>query len=156
MSDASSLLAALHLERSDDVAIAVSERLPLKAAAEQAEAITARLREAAVPVAQRTWIIATRGNDEAAASCAAAISESIDGARLIIHDSREPDDLTFQRRIPGQRRGGIYLNAAWQSASVRIACGEPRRVLFGLCAWFNAPGQLEAEDLDADLLLGGV
>ena len=84
---------------------------------------------------------------------ASAISDHIGGARLVVHDSREPDGLIFQRRIPGQRRGGIYLNAAWQSASVRIACGEPRRVLFGLCGWFNRPARLRQEDLNADLVL---
>lgn len=143
----------LSIERGDDVAIAVSDRLSAGVAARLAREITERLREAGVPRGQRTWIVATRNDDEAAASTASAISDHVDGARLIIHDSREPDGLTFQRRIPGQRRGGIYLNAAWQSASVRIACGEPRRVLFGLCAWFNRPTQTRPDDLGADVLL---
>ncbi len=152
MSDA---LRELSVDHRDDVAIAVSDRLNLDEARKLAELITARLSESAIPRSQRVWIVGTRGDDTAAASTVAAISELIDGARLIIHDAREPDDLTFQRRIPGQRRGGIYLNHAWQSASVRIACGEPRRVLFGLCAWFNPPAQLESEDLNADLVLRG-
>ncbi len=149
----SEALRDLSLDRSDDIAIAVSDRLPGDAAARLAQAITARLQEAAVPRDQRIWIIATRNDDEAAASLVAAVSDHIDGARLIIHDSRETDDLTFQRRIPGQRRGGIYLSHAWQSASVRIACGEPRRVLFGLSAWFNGPRQLDESDLNATVCL---
>ncbi|MCY3921412.1 MAG: hypothetical protein OXG27_03340 [Chloroflexi bacterium] len=146
-------LRTLSIEHRDDVAIAVSDRLSADVAARLARKITERLSAAAVPRSQRTWIIATRGDDEAAASTASAISDHIDGARLVVHDSREPDGLTFQRRIPGQRRGGIYLNHAWQSASVRIACGEPRRVLFGLCGWFNRPARLRQEDLNADLVL---
>ena len=146
-------LRTLSIEHRDEVAIAVSDRLSADVAARLAREITERLSEAGVPRGQRTWIVATRNDDEAAASTASAISDHIDGARLMIHDSREPDGLTFQRRIPGQRRGGIYLNAAWQSASVRIACGEPRRVLFGLCAWFNRPTQTRPEDLGADVVL---
>ena len=146
-------LQALPLSRDDAIAIAVSDRLSRERAASLAELITNRLHEAAVARHQRTWIIATRGDDQAAARVAAAISDRIDGARMIIHDSREPDGLTFQRRIPGQRRGGIYINHAWQSASVRIACGEPRRVLFGLSAWFNTAARLKPEDLQADLAL---
>ena len=149
------VLRDLSVDHHDEVAIAVSDRLDADEAATLARTITARLGESAVPRNQRVWIVATRGDDKSAASTVAAISELIDGSRLIIHDAREPDGLTFQRRIPGQRRGGIYLNHAWQSASVRIACGEPRRVLFGLCAWFNPPAQLESEDLNADLILGG-
>lgn len=150
----SSQLRTLSTGRGDDVAIAVSDRVSGDVAARVAREITAWLSAAGVPRSQRIWIVATRSDDEAAASTVAAISDHVDGARLIIHDSREPDGLTFQRRIPGQRRGGIYLNAAWQSASVRIACGEPRRVLFGLSAWFNPPARLRLEDLNADLLLG--
>jgi hypothetical protein len=150
----SELLLDLSVGRGDDVAVALSDRLPSDSATLLARVITARLHEAAVPRNQRTWIIATRQDDEAAAVLVAAISDQIDGARLIIHDAHEPDDLTFQRRIPRQPRGGIYLNHAWQSASVRIACGEPRRVLFGLCAWFNPAAQLRAVDLNADLVLG--
>ena len=149
----SDALQDLSVERGDDIAIAMSDRLAGDAATRLAQAITARLQEAAVPRDQRTWIIATRNDDEAAAALVAAVSDHIDGARLIIHDAREPDGLIFQRRIPGQRRGGIYLNHAWQSASVRIACGEPRRVLFGLSAWFNGPRQLDEPDLNATVCL---
>lgn len=148
-------LQALEIGPDELVAIAVSDRLAPDIAAELAEQISQRLRHAALPRDRRTWIIATRDDDEAAAATASAITGRLDGARLIIHDAREPDDLTFQRRIPGQRRGGIYLNHAWQSASVRIACGEPKRVLFGLSAWFNAPARLQADDLDADVVLSG-
>ncbi len=148
-------LQALGVGPDDLVAIAVSDRLAADIAGELAEQISERLRAAAVPRDRRTWIIATRGDDEAAAAAAAAISDRLDGARLIVHDAREPDDLTFQRRQPGQRRGGIYLNHAWQSAGVRIACGEPKRVLVGLSAWFNAPARLQADDLDADVVLSG-
>ena len=150
----SGTLRDLSVERRDDVVIAVSDRLSPQVASDLARQISDRLRQAAVPVDQRTWIVATRNDDEAAARVAAAISDLIAGARVIIHDAREPDGLTFQRRIPGQRRGGIYLNHAWQSASVRIACGEPKRVLFGLSAWFNPPTRLGREDLNADLVLG--
>ena len=150
----SDALRDLSVGRRDDVAIAVSDRLAPRVASDLARQLSDRLRQAAVPVGQRTWVVATRTDDEAAARVAAAISDLIDGARMTIHDSREADDLTFQRRIPGQRRGGIYLNHEWQSASVRIACGDPKRVLFGLSAWFNAPARLKQEDLDADLVLG--
>lgn len=143
----------LSVEGRDDVAIAVSDRLSQHVAGDMARQVSDRLRQAAVPADQQTWIVATRNDDEAAAKVAAAISDLIGGTRVIIHDSREPDELTFQRRIPGQRRGGIYLNHAWQSASVRIACGEPRRVLFGLSAWFNPPRQLHPEDLDATIVV---
>ena len=146
-------LRALPLDHQDDVAIALSDRLNPETAATFAQQITDRLTQAAIPVSQRTWIVATRTDDEAAARVAAAISNQIDEARLIIHDPRDPDNLTFQRRIPGQRRGGIYLNHQWQSASVRIACGNPRRLVFGLTAWFNPPTQLQESDLNASLLL---
>ena len=146
-------LRALPLDHQDDVAIALSDRLNPETAATLAQQLTDRLTQAAVPVSQRTWIVATRTDDEAAARVAAAISDQIDDARLIIHDPQDPDNLTFQRRIPGQRRGGIYLNHKWQSASIRIACGPPRRLVFGLTAWFNPPNQLHAEDLRASLLL---
>ena len=146
-------LRALPLDHHDDVAIAISDRLNPETAAMLAQQITDRLTQAAIPVSQRTWIVATRTDDEAAARVAAAISDQIDEARLIIHDPHDPDNLTFQRRIPGQRRGGIYLNHTWQSASVRIACGAPRRLVFGLTAWFNPPNQLQESDLNASLLL---
>lgn len=149
----SKALSNVSVDRRGDVVIAVSDRLSPQVASDLARKISDRLRQAAVPVDQRTWIVATRNDDEAAATVAAAISDLIGGARVIVHDARDPDELTFQRRIPGQRRGGIYLNHAWQAASVRIACGEPRRVLFGLSAWFNPPAGLRREDLNAALVL---
>ena len=153
MTDIEPALSSLPLDHQDDVAIALSDRLNPETAATLAQQITDRLTQAAIPPSQRTWIVATRTDDEAAARVAAAISDQIDEARLIIHDPQDPDNLTFQRRIPNQRRGGIYLNHHWQSASVRIACGPPRRLVFGLTAWFNQPNQLHAEDLGASLLL---
>ncbi len=151
MSDAVSRLQVTHR---DDVAIAVSVQLSPDVAANLAETIEQRLRDAAVPLNQRTWIIASSGDDESAARTIAAISDFAEGARVIVHDARDPDGLIFQRRIPGQPRGGIYLNAAWQSASVRIGCGDPQDLVLGLCAWFTAPGQIFSEDLQADLSIG--
>lgn len=43
--------------------------------------------------------------------------------RVVVHDARDPDSLTFLRRYPGERRGGIYLNSAYLQASVRIVTG---------------------------------
>ena len=151
MSDAVSRLQVTHR---DDVAIAVSVQLSPDVAANLAETIEQRLRDAAVPLNQRTWIIASSGDDESAARTIAAISDFAEGARVTVHDARDPDGLIFQRRIPGQPRGGIYLNAAWQSASVRIGCGDPQDLVLGLCAWFTAPGQIFSEDLQADLSIG--
>ena len=150
MSDAVSRLQVTHR---DDVAIAVSVHLSPDVAANLARAIEQRLRDAAVPLNQRTWIIASSGDDESAARTIAAISDFTEGARVIVHDARDPDGLIFQRRIPGQPRGGIYLNAAWQSASVRIACGDADAVVVGVAAWFNATELVGAKDLMADLVM---
>jgi len=150
VSDALGLLA---VGRGDDVAIAVSDRLAADFAARLSKGISERLTEMGVPVAQRTWIVATMGDDEAAARIAAAVSDVSGGARVIVHDPREPDGLTFERRIPGQRRGGVYLNHAWQSASVRIGCGDGLALADGLSAWFNSAAQLSVDDLHADLLI---
>ena len=155
MSDAEAALAALSITHKDDVAVAISDQLEPGVASELVRRIDARLGQAGVPVLQRTWIIATTGDDEAAARTAAAVSDFSGTARVVVHDPRELDDLTFERRVPGQRRGGIYLNHAWQSASVRIACGDPPVVVDGLSAWFNQIARLSADDLHADLLLGG-
>ena len=150
MSDAVSRLQVTHR---DDVAIVVSVHLSPDVAANLARAIEQRLRDAAVPLNQRTWIIASSGDDESAARTIAAISDFTEGARVIVHDARDLDGLTFQRRIPGQPRGGIYLNAAWQSASVRIACGDADAVVVGVAAWFNATELVGAKDLMADLVM---
>ena len=148
-------LAMLLLDHRDDVAIAVSDRLLPDRAARLSRRVNDRLDQAGVPVSQRTWIVATTGDDEAAARIAAAVSDVSGGARVIVHDSREPDGLTFERRVPGQRRVGIYLNHAWQSASVRIGCGDGLALADGLSAWFNAAAELSADDLRADVLIDG-
>jgi len=43
--------------------------------------------------------------------------------RVVVHDAQDPDSLTFLRRYPDERRGGIYLNSAYMDASVRIVTG---------------------------------
>ncbi|MDE2745414.1 MAG: hypothetical protein OXI41_05445 [Chloroflexota bacterium] len=151
----SDALGRLTVGRGDDVAIAVSDRLTADSAARLSKGISDRLTEMGVPVSQRTWIVATAGDDEAAARIAAAVSDVSGGARVMVHDPREPDGLTFERRNPGQRRGGVYLNHAWQSASVRIGCGDGLALADGLSAWFNSAAQLSADDLHADLLIDG-
>ena len=113
------------MNRDDVVAIAVDPTLTRRQAAVASREAAELLDEAGVPLTQRTWIVASGTDDVRAARVAAAIADAVGSSRLIVHDPTEPDDLTFQRRIPGQRRGGIYLNAAWQSASVRIVCGDP-------------------------------
>ena len=155
MSDVESALDSLVLDHHDDVVVVISDQLAPQIAAGMARRIHDRLSEARVPSSQRTWIIATTGDDEAAAKSAAVVSDLSGSARVVVHDPRELDDLTFERRVPGQRRGGIYLNHAWQSASVRISCGDPLEVVDGLSAWFNPVARLSADDLHADLLLGG-
>lgn len=154
MSDGSAL-DSLSIDQRDEVAIAVSDRVLPERAAHLLKRINDRLDQAGVAVSQRTWIVATTGDDEAAARIAAAVSDVSGGARVMVHDPREADGLTFQRRNPGERRGGVYLNHAWQSASVRIGCGEPLALADGLSAWFNPVTELSAEDLDADLVIGG-
>ena len=154
MSDGSAL-ASLSVDHRDDVAIAVSDRLSPDCAARLSRRINDRLDQVGVPESQRTWIVATAGDDEAAARIAAAISDVSGGAPVMIHDPREPDDLTFQRRNPGQRRGGVYLNHVWQSASVRIGCGDRLALADGLSAWFNLAAELSEDDLDADLVIAG-
>ncbi len=147
-------LNGLSLSRRDDVAIAFAPTVSIGYASAFAQEVAGRLDEVGVPAGQRTWIVASTGDDESAARLTAAISAQASGARLLIHDPREPDDLTFQRRIPGQRRGGIYLNAAWQSASVRVGCGDALDLIDGLSGWFNRRATLREEDLNATLLLG--
>ena len=147
-------LQSMPIGSTDDVVVAVSDALDVVTAAEVSERITERLDAAGVPAEQRMWIVANRGDDEAAARVAAAVSDAIGSARVIVHDPQEPDGLIFQRRIPVQRRGGIYLNATWQSASVRIACGDALELVQGLSAWFNADEQLEAGDLSATVVVG--
>lgn len=154
MTDADELN-VLNLSRRDDVAIGFAPSLSIRHASVWSRQIARHLDDAGVPAAQRVWIVASTGDDESAARLTAAVSAQASGARLLIHDPREPDDLTFQRRIPGQRRGGIYLNAAWQSASVRVGCGDALDLVDGLSGWFNRRALLRADDLNATVLLGG-
>ena len=151
-------LAKLSVGRGDDAAIAFApDDVPPDQAKQLAQEIARHLGESGLPRGQRVcWIIAAEASDDESrtAKLASAIADAVTGSLLIIHDPRDLDALIFQRRIAGQRRGGVYLNAAWQSASVRIACGEPMSVLFGLCAWFNQPARLRPEDLNANIVLG--
>ncbi len=137
---------------SDDVvAIAVDPTLPRRRAAAAARRAAAALDEAGIPIRRRCWIVAAGVDDARTVRIVAAIADAVGGARLILHDPHEPDDLIFQRRLPGQRRGGVYLNAAWISASVRIVIGDAETVARGLCGFFNPPESVDADDLDADL-----
>ncbi len=139
---------------SDDlVAIAVDPTLPRRRAAAAAREAAAALDDAGIPIRRRCWIIAAGADDARTARIVAAVADSVDGARLILHDPHEPDDLIFQRRLPGQRRGGVYLNADWISASARIVIGNAETVARGLCGFFNPPESVDANDLDADLVL---
>ena len=57
-------------------------------------------------------------------AAAAALERKLPGAaRILPHNARDPDALIFQRRHPHERRGGLYLNAAYQRARVRILTG---------------------------------
>lgn len=141
----------LEFARHDGVAIAFDPALDPAAAGELASRIRARLDAVPVAPGQQDWLVAAADDEEAAALVLAAVEPRARGGRLALHDPHDPDALVFQRRIPGQRRGGIYLNAAWQLASIRIACGDPARVLRGLAAWFTPQNVLEVErDLAAD------
>ena len=147
-------LAGLALAAHDGVVVAFDPSLDPNAAAELAAGVQACLDASSVPRRQRTWLVAAGGGEEAAALVLAAVEPHARGGRLALHDPHDPDALIFQRRLPGQRRGGVYLSAAWQLASVRIACGDPGRVLRGLAAWFTPPDALEVEqDLAADAVL---
>ncbi|MEE9277085.1 MAG: lactate racemase domain-containing protein, partial [Dehalococcoidia bacterium] len=50
--------------------------------------------------------------------------------RIVVHDARDPDSQIFLERYPGERRGGIYLNAHFMRASVRIVTGFVEPHLF--------------------------
>ncbi|PZC47638.1 MAG: Nickel-dependent lactate racemase [Chloroflexi bacterium] len=50
--------------------------------------------------------------------------------RTLAHDARDPDQQIFLQRYPGERRGGIYLNAAFMQATVRIVTGFVEPHLF--------------------------
>ena len=149
------LLAMLEIARHERVAIAVSPAIGPERAAQLAERITARLDQAGVPSQRRSWIVAAADDpDSEAIAVISALSDAIGAAPLTLHDRRDPDGLIFRRRLPGQRRGGVYLNALWMQAGVRIGCGAPVEIAAGLCAWFNEPAMLDAErDLGATLVL---
>ena len=146
-------LAALRVGRDDDVAIALAPNFSLRRAAVAARRVSRRLDEAGVPSRQRAWIVAAGADDETVARLSAAIADAVGNAVLVIHDPLEPDDLIFQRRVPGQRRGGVYLNAHWQRASCRIVVGDVELAAAGLSAWFNDRGQVCGADLGVDLVV---
>ena len=150
------LLAMLEIARHDRAAIAVSHRIGAPRAAELAERITSRLDRAGIPARRRIWILAAAPGldlDSEAAPVLAALADSIGSAPLVLHDPRDADSLIFRRRPPNQKRGGIYLNAQWMQATVRIACGPPHELAAGLSAWFNDPASLAPADLSATLVL---
>ncbi|MCY3557539.1 MAG: hypothetical protein OXH13_02685 [Chloroflexi bacterium] len=142
------------MNHDDQAAIAVASTLTRRRAEALAREAAQLLDDAGVPFNQRTWIIASGADDLHTARIAAALVAAVGPSPLTLHDRTEPDGLIFQRRQPGQRRGGIYLNAEWQSASVRIACGDPLVLVEGLSGWFNPRETLSPEDLNATLLLG--
>ncbi len=145
-------LESLLVGRDDDVAIALSPTLSARDAACIARDVARRLDNAGVPPDQRAWMIAA-SNDEQTARLLSEIADAISDSPVILHDPHDPDALVFQRRTPGQRRGGVYLNAVWQNASVRIAIGAALDLVEGLSGWFNQRAILRADDLRATLLL---
>ena len=50
--------------------------------------------------------------------------------RTVAHDARDPDQQIFLERYPGEPRGGVYLNAAFMQATVRIVTGFVEPHLF--------------------------
>ena len=149
------LLAMLEIARHERVAIAVSPAIGPERAAQLAERITARLDQAGVPPPRRSWIVAAADDPDAeTVAVISALSNAIGPAPLTLHDPRDPDQLIFRRRFPNQRRGGVYLNAQWMQANIRIACGAPADLAPSLAAWFNEPAMLDPErDLEATLML---
>lgn len=91
--------------------------------------------------------------DAQIAAVLAALSDAIGPSPLTIHNPRDPDNLIFHRRPPNQKRGGIYLNAQWIQATIRIALGPPHELAPALSAWFNDPTTLAPADLSATLAL---
>ncbi|MCY3567974.1 MAG: hypothetical protein OXH38_05065, partial [Chloroflexi bacterium] len=126
------------MNHDDRVAIAVAPTLTRRQAEVLAREAAQLLDDAGVPFHQRTWIIASGGDDTRSARIAAALTDAVGPSPLTFHDRTEPDGLIFQRRQPGQRRGGVYLNHEWQSASVRIGCGDPLDLVEGLSGWYNS------------------
>ena len=141
------------MNRHDAAAVAVDPTLTRRRATAAAREAAELLDDAGIPIGRRAWIVASGADDARTARIAAAVAESVGGARLILHNPNDPDNLVFQRRLPGQRRGGVYLNAAWMSASARIVIGDASRVAQGLCGSFNPPESVSADDLGADVVL---
>ena len=50
--------------------------------------------------------------------------------RTVMHDARDPDQQIFLERYPGEPRGGVYLNAAYMQATVRLVTGFVEPHLF--------------------------
>ena len=112
------------LSADDELAGVLSADTPVALnAVYAAEAL--RAAEAAGLPAERVTMIMGAGLWTAnAAAAAAALERELPGpARIVAHDARDPDALIFQRRLPGERRGGLFLNAHYQRASVRILTG---------------------------------
>ena len=145
----------LEIAPHDAVAIAFDPTLAPESAARLATKAARRLDAAGVPAQQRIWIVGAGADDMAGALLLAAIEPHTRESRLALHDPQDADGLIFERRFSGERRGGVFLNADWQRASVRIACGDGARVLAGLAAWFTPAAMLDPEtDLHADAVLG--
>lgn len=144
----------LEIAPHDGAAVAFDPTLAPESAGRLAAEAARRLDAAGVPARQRTWIVGAGADDMSSALLLAAIEPFTRGSRLALHDPQDADGLVFERRLPGQRRGGVFLNADWQHASVRIACGDGARVLAGLAAWFTPAALLNPEtDLRADAVL---
>ena len=50
--------------------------------------------------------------------------------RIVTHDARDRDGVTFLQRYPGEPRGGVYLNTHYMRASVKIVTGFVEPHLF--------------------------
>lgn len=110
------------LDGNDDVAIVFSPRLPARLSAVAAAELLAAIEGRG---ASRSRISLIIGRDlEFASAESDPIRMLGRGYRVIVHDPRDPDSLLFQQRYPGERRAGIYLSEAFQSASARIVVGE--------------------------------
>lgn len=110
------------LDGDDDVAIVFSPRLPARISAVVAAELLAAVEGRGVSRSRISLII---GRDlEFASSDSDPIRMLGHGYRVLVHDPHDPDGLLFQQRYPGERRAGIYLSQAFQSASARIVVGE--------------------------------
>lgn len=105
----------------DDVAVVFSPRTPPRLNAVLASELLRGLESAGVRRDRITLIVGW--DAERSASASDPIGLLGQSYQVVEHDPRDPDALIFQRRYPGERRGGLYLNAAWQRASVRVVTG---------------------------------